>query len=252
MGLCGDRGCGCAVTSVPQTTSAQIAGDYPTINVSGAGTAASPWSLSLDSGWAQEVSQGVPRYVETAVDVLAPETNRLYYEWSTGRMFVYDGTDMVWISGTAPRAIISRTTTQSIANAGSGATIAYSSGTEVVDTDSLHGAGVDDGITIPSDPAWGGDWLVSIFTEWDSSSTGRRRHWVEVTGNTVTGQADPVPDITYDAATGAATNMTASAVIRLDPGAVLTHRVYQNSGGALNMTQALFSAVLLAHVPSLT
>jgi len=55
MPLCGSSTCGCAISSVPATTGS-INGHLPSIDVSGNGTTAYPWNLTLNDEWAVEVA----------------------------------------------------------------------------------------------------------------------------------------------------------------------------------------------------
>lgn len=58
MPLCGSSYCGCALVSVA-ATSGTINGDLPTIDVAGSGTPGSPWNLTLNDEWADEVANAI-------------------------------------------------------------------------------------------------------------------------------------------------------------------------------------------------
>ena len=55
MGLCGSSFCGCAITSVPADF-AEFDGAFPTIDVAGNGTGATPWNLPPNDEWAGGVA----------------------------------------------------------------------------------------------------------------------------------------------------------------------------------------------------
>jgi len=50
--------CGCAIVSVP-ATAGDIDGHFPTIDVAGNGTTASPWNLTINDEWAGSVVGGL-------------------------------------------------------------------------------------------------------------------------------------------------------------------------------------------------
>jgi hypothetical protein len=63
MPLCGSQiACGCALSSIPSEDS-EIGGAFPTITVDGAGTALSPWLLSVNPEWTDAVVDGLRRPV---------------------------------------------------------------------------------------------------------------------------------------------------------------------------------------------
>lgn len=72
MPLCGSSFCGCAIVSTPADF-AEFDGAFPTINVEGSGTGASPWNLTLDDEWAAAIvavvteaqTRGVKGYVKS-------------------------------------------------------------------------------------------------------------------------------------------------------------------------------------------
>ena len=114
MGLCGSSFCGCAVTSVPADF-AEIDGAFPTINVAGNGTGASPWNLTLDDEWAGAVVEQIVTPCTSATRPAGVE-GRLIFETDTDDLLVYDGAAWVPIASSGGVASWTPTLTATTTN----------------------------------------------------------------------------------------------------------------------------------------
>jgi hypothetical protein len=142
------------------------------------------------------------------------------------------------------RILLTRTTAMSIGNGGGGTTVLWGNNESYVrHFGATFKAASDDSITIPA--GLGGDYLVTFSGQFAANATGVRQLTVTIGSNT--GEPDELAAINDSRpAQGTLPNrLTASAVVALDAGATLTASAYQNSGGALDLTDMRFSAVRL-------
>lgn len=123
-----------------------------------------------------------------------------------------------------PAARVVLAATQSIP---SGTTTTVSFDTEAADIGNMFDPAAPDRLTIPR----AGTYVVSAGARFTSSDTGARVLFITVTGHSfAAGAATPA-----GAYGGEAARLTASGVYRFAAGDIVQLRVFQNSGGALNL-----------------
>lgn len=141
------------------------------------------------------------------------------------------------------RILLSRDTAMSIGNGGGGTTITW--GTSEAYVSHVGGtfkAGSADVITIPA--GLGGDYLVAFSGEFAVNATGVRQLWVTIGSNSAAGELSDL-FATRPAQGTLPDRLALTGAVRLDAGSTLTAKAYQNSGGALNLSNMRLSAIRL-------
>ncbi len=157
----------------------------------------------------------------------------------TGDMVILGALDVAGPIG----IMLERSTAFSVSNGGGGDTITWGTGeTYLHHRPSDFKTGSADIITIPT--GLGGVYSVHFSGRFATNSTGVRQISVAVGSNSTSG--DELSLIVKQPASATLNDsMSVSGAILLDDGATLTANAYQNSGGALNLTNMRFQAIRL-------
>ncbi len=169
------------------------------------------------------------------------------YQLDTNRTTVYDGTSWIITGGVMP-ALNMTGATDSIGDAGGGTIVDFTTGaTVVVDTDSIHSGNTG---VVPT--GLGGDWLITQGGVYDSNGSGDRQLEIVVASNSTNGEGNLAVEQSIRAPGTLAARFTLSRVIRLEAGASVSLKGWQNSGGALNLSKPYLQMIMVRHVPTLT
>jgi hypothetical protein len=169
------------------------------------------------------------------------------YQLDTNRTTTYDGTNWLITGGVMP-ALNMTGATDSIANGGGGTIVDFTTDeTVVLDTDSIHSGNTG---VVPT--GLGGDWLITQGGVYDSNASGDRQLEIVVASNSTNGEGNLAVEQSIRAPGTLAARLTLSRVIRLEAGASVSLKGWQNSGGALNLTEPYLQMTMIRHVPTLT
>lgn len=220
--LCNSHVCNCGIVS-------------DSLTVSGSGAAGDPFQIESNAF----------AVVATTGDLPAGFTGQHAFVIATGRDYRYDGTNWEIISN-FPEFQIEAQSAQSIAN-NSEATATL--GTEVTDTDGFH-TSTNGFITIPS--GMGGRYVLLVQGQFAGSSTGYRYMRPLVANNAGAATQNNGDRLGgYQMEATVTNGFTAVTTHLLAAAATVTCRVFQNSGGALDLNAASLKGFMVRHIPSL-
>ncbi len=128
-------------------------------------------------------------------------------------------------------ARITHSVAQSIA---SGTGVSLSFDTSQRDTDGYYSSAAPTRLTVPT--GLGGEYLVSAHVEYAANATGHRHLFIRLNGVTAL-----VTDIRLALGSTLPTRMSVQAQVPLAAGDYVEVRVFQDSGGALSVTNTTFS-----------
>lgn len=133
-----------------------------------------------------------------------------------------------------------RTSNQSISDATS--TSIDFNGTDELDTEDMHDTSTDNEKIALGRAGW---WMVTGGVTFATNSTGNRGCWIELNGKDASGTAlDPITRV--PACAGQNTGVQCTVVRHFASGDTVALTVAQNSGGALDVSDARLAAILLA------
>jgi hypothetical protein len=221
--ICGSQACGCGLIS-------------NSLTITGSGAAGSPFQIETTMG----------QIVTSGTRPGSPINGMTIYETDTGRLVTYDGTNWVIMSGNMPRFKVEQQTAQSVPD-NTGTTPALS--TEIFDTDAFH-TSTNGFVTIPS--GMGGDYAIIGHGAWAGNATSYRLVQLLVANNAGAPTQNVLLNSGGYAMTATVNNGFAMpALFRLAAAATVTLRVFQLSGGALNLNSCLLEGWMVRHIPSL-
>lgn len=150
-------------------------------------------------------------------------------------------------TATTPNVNATRLVTQSHTSNGSFIDLAFN--VEAADSDGFH-AGSTGVFVVPV--GLGGHYIMTAGVDFASNATGIRSLACLITGNT--GRTNEVTDVTQTGAAHATAGVSLSFAkeLTLEAGATLTFRVYQNSGGNLDIDGAYATLRMTQAVPAWT
>lgn len=160
-----------------------------------------------------------------------PSEGMSIFETDTDKFMIYDGAawSEIMINGTArPRCAATRGSTQSIANNTANVLVSWT--TETYDVGAMFAATSTTLATIPTGK--GGIYLITTSIEFAANATGYRGVQINTAGTT------RVRQTVASVGAGPATRVSLATVWNLAAGDTVTVGLFQDSGGALNITNS--------------
>lgn len=162
-------------------------------------------------------------------------------KWDATDEWVTSPDGSLWIGGDLPAIVLTKTSSQSIADA-TGTNITWQNEvTRIGGFSATSGA-----VTIPAGA--GGLYAITLNGQWAPNATGIRSLAANIGNNGSISMPSAFGQIA-PGQTAAGNWMAASIIARLQAAATITATCYQNSTGNLGLAEASLSVVMVRHIP---